>query len=201
MAKAIAPETILAFAMNGEPLTAEHGFPVRLVTPGYAGVRSPKWLAAITVQEHPSDSPIQAKNYMLFPPNMTKETVDYAKGVTINDMPLNSAICEPAEGAKIAGGSVAVRGYAIATGRPIVRIDVSADEGKTWRQADLDRHADAPWSWTLWNTKLDLAKGEHELVVRAWDTAADTQPSSTAEIWNFPGYLSTAWHRVKVQIG
>ena len=201
MPKAIAPETILAFAMNGEPLTAEHGFPVRVVVPGFAGVRSPKWLASITVQDSPSDSPIQAKNYKLFPPSMTKETVDFAQGVTIDDMPLNSAICEPAEGAKIAAGAVAVRGYAIATGRPIVRVDVSADEGKTWLQADLDRHADAPWSWTLWSTKLDLPKGEHELVVRAWDAAGDTQSSSMAEIWNFPGYLSTAWHRVKVQVG
>lgn len=201
MAKAMASETILAFAMNGEPLSPEHGFPVRVVTPGYAGVRSPKWLAAITVQDHPSDSPIQQKNYKLFPSNVTKETVDYAKGFTIDDMPLNSAICEPAEGAKLGAGQVAVRGYAIATGRPIIRVDVSSDEGKTWTQAELDRRTDAPWSWTLWSVKLDLAKGERELVVRAWDAAGETQTSSTAEIWNFPGYLSTAWHRVKVRVG
>jgi sulfite oxidase len=200
LSKAMAPETIIALSMNGEPLTAEHGFPLRVVTPGYAGVRSPKWLASITVQDRPSDNRIQQKAYKLFPPDVSKETADFSKGLTIDDMPLNSAICEPAANATLPAGPTTVRGYAIATGRRIIRVDVSANGGKSWRQADLERHIEAPWSWTFWNAELDLPKGEQELVVRAWDGAGETQPSSTADVWNYPGYLSAAWHRVKVKV-
>ncbi len=67
LAKALAPETLLAFAMNGEPLAPEHGHPLRVVVPGFAGIRSPKWLARITVQDRPSDNPMQADDYKLFP--------------------------------------------------------------------------------------------------------------------------------------
>ena len=170
------------------------------VTPGYAGVRSPKWLASVTIQDKPSDNHIQQKEYKLFPPGVTKQTADLGKGVVINDMPLNSAILEPMAGARLALGSNTVRGYAIATGRPIVRVDVSADGGKNWHQAELERHADAPWSWTFWNVKLELPRSGVELVVRAVDDAGETQPSATAEIWNYPGYLSAAWHRVPVSV-
>lgn len=198
--KALASETLLAFAMNGEPLSAEHGFPLRVVTPGYAGVRSPKWLASITVQDHPSDNHIQQKEYKLLPPEMTKETQDLSKGVTINEMPLNSAILEPAEGARLARGKNVVRGYAIATGVPIRRVEVSADGGKNWREAKLESHPDAPWSWTFWSADVDLHSGPAQLVARAYDNSGATQPASAAEIYNFPGYLCRAWHRVNVQV-
>lgn len=200
LSKALAPETLIAFSMNGEPLSAQHGFPLRIVTPGYAGVRSPKWLASITVQDKPSDNHIQAKEYMLFPPDMTKMTEDLSKGTVINEMPLNSAILEPAAGAHVAAGSTTLRGYAIATGQPIKQVEVSADGGKNWVIAQLEPHADAAWSWTFWNAKLPLKHGEHELVVRATDINGKMQPSSMAPIWNFPGYLATAWHRVPVSV-
>jgi sulfite oxidase len=80
------------------------------VTPGYAGVRSPKWLASVTIQDKPSDNHIQQKEYKLFPPGVTKQTADLGKGVVINDMPLNSAILEPMAGARLALGSNTVRG-------------------------------------------------------------------------------------------
>ena len=198
--KALAAETLLAFAMNGEPLTEEHGFPLRVVTPGYAGVRSPKWLASITVQDRPSDNHIQQKEYKLFPPDMTKETEDLSKGVTINDMPLNSAILEPAEGDMLKPGKTAVRGYAIATGTPIRRVEVSADGGGSWREARLEAHPDAPWSWTFWTADMDLRAGPAQLVVRAFDDAGETQPSDAESIYNFPGYLCRAWHRVDVRV-
>nr|NKR04752.1 molybdopterin-dependent oxidoreductase [Escherichia coli] len=86
LAKALAPETLLAYAMNGEPLLPEHGFPMRVVVPGFAGVRSPKWLNRVTVQDRPSDNPIQAGDYKLFPPDVTAETADPGAGHTINTM-------------------------------------------------------------------------------------------------------------------
>lgn len=200
IAKAMSPEVLLAYSMNGEPLAPEHGYPLRVVVPGFAGVRSPKWLTAITVQDKPSNNHMQQQDYKLVPPDVTEETVDWAKGVTIYDMPLNSAICEPASHAQLRAGSVILRGYAIATARDIVRVDVSIDGGRTWKQAELAHNADAPWSWTFWSATLDLAKGEHELTVRAWDSAGQTQPALPDDTWNFKGYLSAAWHRVHVSV-
>jgi DMSO/TMAO reductase YedYZ molybdopterin-dependent catalytic subunit len=129
IAKAMSPEVLLAYSMNGEPLAPEHGYPLRVVVPGFAGVRSPKWLTAITVQDKPSNNHMQQQDYKLVPPDVTEGTVDWAKGVTIYDMPLNSAICEPASHAQLRAGSVILRGYAIATARDIVRVDVSIVSG------------------------------------------------------------------------
>lgn len=201
MTKALAPEVLVAWAMNGEPLTPEHGYPLRMVVPGFAGVRSPKWLAAITVQNQPSDNHMQQRDYRLLPPDVTEATVNWENGVTINEMPLNAAICEPQTFAELPVGPVALRGYAVATAREITRVDVSTDGGRHWRQAELERRAEAPWSWTFWSASLELAAGEHELVVRAWDSAGQTQPASADDTWNFKGYLSAAWHRIRVRAG
>ena len=185
MAKALSSEVLLAFGMNGEALAPEHGFPLRAVVPGFAGVRSPKWLEAITVQDAPSDNHMQRRDYRLVPPDVTAETVDWTRGVTINDLPLNSAICEPAPYATLKPGCTTVRGYAIASARDVVRVDVSPDGGRSWNQAGLEHDAASPWSWTFWQATLDLPPGGHELVARAWD---------------FKGYLSAAWHRVPVLV-
>lgn len=198
--KAMMPDVLLAWAMNDEVLAPDHGYPLRVVVPGYAGVRSVKWLTSVTVQDTPSDTPIQAKDYKLFPPDCTKETADPERGITINDMPVNSAICQPAANATLRPGRTLVAGYAVATVRRIVRVDVSADEGRSWQQARLQSDAASPWSWTLWQTELELPCGEHVLTVRAWDEAGHTQPCSTAEVWNHRGYLCNAWHRVPVSV-
>ena len=198
MGKAMSPEVLLAYAMNGEALAPEHGFPLRLVVPGFAGVRSPKWLTGITVQDKPSDNPMQARDYKLLPPDVTEATVDWDKGMTIYDMPLNAAICQPAPRAELKAGSTALRGYAIATAREVVRVDISIDGGRSWGQAELEPNPGAPWSWRFWTATVDLPPGEHELAVRAWDCAGQTQPALADDVWNFKGYLSAAWHRVQV---
>ncbi len=198
MQKAMTPDVLLAWAMNGESLAPEHGFPLRVVVPGYAGVRSAKWLAAIEVRDSASDHPVQQHDYKLLPPHMTEVDADWSVGLTINEMPLNAAICEPAPGATLAAGPVQVRGYAVATERQVARVDVSADGGRNWMQAALEQHPGAPWSWTFWEANLDLGPGAHELVVRAWDSAGQTQPEQPDDTWNFKGYLCAAWHRVPV---
>ena len=201
LARALSPEVLLAFEMNGEALAPEHGFPLRVVVPGFAGVRSPKWLCAITVQDAPSNSALQQRDYRMMPPDATAETVDWARGVPIEEMPLTSAICEPARHARLAAGHTVLRGYAMASGRAVVRVDVSGDGGRSWGQAALQHDAEAPWSWTFWEHALELGAGEHELVVRAWDSAGQTQPARADEVWNFKGYLGAAWHRVAVSAG
>lgn len=200
LAKAMAPETLLAYAMNGEALLPEHGFPVRAVVPGFAGVRSPKWLRRLTVQDHPSDNPIQAGDYKLYPADVTAETADPANGHTIDTMPLNAAICEPARGAILKPGGNRIRGYAVSGDRTVVRVDVSGNGGRSWVQAELERDAAAPFAWTFWSTSLDLPPGEHELAVRAWDEAGQTQPALPDETWNHKGYLCACWHRVRVNV-
>ena len=198
MTKGLAPEVLLAYEMNGAPLSAEQGFPLRVVVPGFAGARSPKWLAAITVQDRPSDSQPQAHDYKLFPPHVTNETADREGGMTIYGMPVTAAICEPSPRSLLKQGTRTLRGYAIASGRGIARVDVSIDGGQSWRQAELENDPAAPWSWTFWRIAIDLPKGEHELTVRAWDSAGQTQPALPDDVWNFKGYLSAAWHRVHV---
>ncbi len=216
MAKAMSPDVLLAYAMNGEALAPAHGFPLRVVVPGFAGVRSPKWVAAIEVRDTPSDNPIQDQDYKMLPPDIhAAADIDWSRGVTINDMPLNAAICEPPPHAMLRAGATIVRGYAVATARAIVRVDVSMDGGRTWRQADLRqgdlrqgdlRQGDlrqgetTPWSWTFWSIEAELTAGEHELAVRAWDSAGQTQPASPDDTWNIKGYLSAAWHRVPVTV-
>ena len=201
MLKAMSPEVLLAYAMNGELLAPEHGFPLRAVVPGFAGVRSPKWLATVTVQDEPSRNHMQRRDYKLLPPDVTEASVDWEQGVTIYDMPLTSAILDPAPGAAVRAGRVAIQGYAVATGRSVARVDVSADGGRAWAQAELEHDPASPWSWTVWRATLDLAPGERELTVRAWDSAGQTQPAMPDDVWNFKGYLSAAWHRVRVSVG
>jgi sulfite oxidase len=200
IAKALSPEVLLAYAMNGENLAPAHGAPLRVVAPGFAGVRSPKWLATITVQEKPSTNYIQAHEYKLYPPDVSQKTADPDKGVTIDDMPLNSAICEPAADAVLEAGTTTIRGWAFAAGRKIARVDVSIDGGRNWLQAEMAHDPLAPWSWTFWEIATELAKGEHELAARAWDSAGQTQPARAEEVWNFKGYLAVCWDRVRVMV-
>jgi sulfite oxidase len=199
--KALSPEVLLATGMNGEPLAPAHGYPLRAMVPGFAGVRSAKWLSRITVQDHPSEAKPQARDYKLFPPDVTQETADWEKGVPIYDMPLNAAICEPAAYASLEPGPTVIRGYAVATARAIARVDVSLDGGRSWHQARLEHDPAAPWSWTVWELTVDLPRGARELAVRAWDSAGQTQPALPDDTWNFKGYLNAAWHRVPVRVG
>jgi sulfite oxidase len=195
-AKATAPEVLLAWSMNGAPLTPAHGAPLRAVVPGYAGIRSAKWLRSVSAANEPSPNPMQQNDYKLFPPDIRKETADPRHGLTIDAMPLNAAICHPAPGAAWPPGPLTLRGYAVAGDRAVARVDVSPDGGATWRQAELGPAL--PWCWRLWQAELDLRPGDHELVVRAWDSAGQTQPERLESVWNFKGYLCSAWHRVRV---
>jgi sulfite oxidase len=180
--KALSPEVLLAYEMNGEPLPPEHGFPLRVIAPGYVGARSVKWLAGISVQRAPSTSFFQIRDYAL-------------RGEPLGEQALNSAFCLPADGALVPGARIAVAGYALAGGdRRLERVEVSADGGSSWAPTRLGEGGD--WSWRLWSGEVELAPGLHELVVRAWDGSA--QPETVAAVWNERGYMNNAWHRVQV---
>ena len=196
--KALASETLLAYEMNGEPLPPMHGFPLRAVVPGYVGARSVKWLSAVTVTREPSTSYYQARSYRLFPPHASPVQACWEQALPLGELAVNAAICRPGDGEAVRSGRTAVAGWAIGGGaRSVARVDVSADAGASWATAKL-RCGDGPWAWCLWSAELELARGPHELVARAFDSSANTQPESAAGIWNFKGYANNACPRVSV---
>lgn len=196
--KALAGEVLLAYEMNGEPLTLAHGSPLRVVVPGYIGARSIKWLSKIIVQDEPSSNYFQQVAYKLFPPSVNAHNVNYDDGQPLSRLPVNSVIVRPADGSRLPAGRIAVEGYAMGDGEhPIVRVAVSADGGAAWQRAEF-LNAPQLWSWQLWRAVFDLPPGEHELVVRAWDSAGSSQPEAIASVWNFKGYVNNAWHRIQI---
>lgn len=198
--KALLPETLLAYEMNGQPLAPIHGFPLRTIVPGYIGARSVKWLSTITLQTEPSDNYFQQRAYKLFPPEITPENVRWEDGIMLGENSLNTVICYPAAGDKLPSGVVQVLGYAIGDGHNLVNeVQVSSD-GKNWAGARFLTDNRDVWTWRLWEASLSLPAGENEIIARARDTAGNSQPQDTQEIWNFKGYSNNAWHRVKVQI-
>lgn len=196
--KAMNPEVLLAYEMNGEPLLAEHGAPLRVVAPGYVGARSVKWLSSITLREEPSSNYYQAYSYKLFPPEVDEETAEWEQGLMLGELPVNSVICLPTDGETVRAGEVSIRGYAITGGeRSVERVDVSTDGGESWVTAKL-QEGSQPWAWRFWEASVNLEPGQYEVVARAWDAAANTQPELSEQIWNFKGYMNNSWHRIKV---
>ena len=200
LSKGLSSEVILAYEMNGEPLTPVHGFPLRAIVPGYIGARSVKWLDRLTVQNEPSQNYFQSRAYRLFAPHLSPETVEWEDGVMLGEMNVTSVICSHDEGEWIHPGVVTVQGYSMAGGRRIARVDVSCDGGGRWVQAELANEAGC-WGWTLWKANFELKPGKYQLVVRAMDTSANTQPQDVSQVWNFKGYMNNAWHRVNIEVG
>jgi sulfite oxidase len=200
LGKALSSEVILAYEMNGEPLTPVHGFPLRTIVPGYIGARSVKWLDRIIVQDEPSQNYFQSHAYRLFAPHLSPETVEWEEGVMLGEMNVTSVICSHDENERIPAGIVTVQGYAITGGREIARVDVSCDGGQSWVQAELFNDSSC-WAWTLWKANFELIPGNYQLVVRAMDASANTQPQDVSQVWNFKGYMNNAWHRVNIEVG
>src|SRR4051812_14158450 len=194
--KARRPEVLLAWAMNGEPLTPVHGAPVRVVVPGYIGARSVKWLERIEVRAQPWDGYFQHVVYRLVP---AEGTPGPGVGMPLGLVALNAEVLSPADGETVASGPVEVRGYAFAGGeRSVERVDVSLDGGARWAQAELLDDL-GRWAWRHWRIVLDLAPGAHEIVVRAWDSSAATLPEDEAALWNPKGYVNNARPRIRVR--
>jgi sulfite oxidase len=199
--KAMRPEVLLADTMNGAPLPPAHGAPLRVVVPGYIGARSVKWVSRITLRETPSDNYFQAKAYRLFPASANADNVDWDTGLMLGESPVNAVICSPVSGERLPAGQVTIRGWALAGGgREIARVEVSADGGGTWTTAERGS-CESGWTWCFWGVPLNLPPGEHEILCRAFDAAAQTQPAHPSQVWNFKGYANNAWHRVRVVCG
>ena len=196
--KALSEEVLLATGLNGAPLPPLHGGPLRLLVPGYIGARSVKWLGQLSLQGEPSENHYQQRAYKTFPPEITSETVDWAHGEMLGPFRLNSAICTPQPGEQLSAGRLRVAGYAIDY-QPVAAVELSMDGGQTWQETALLGEPQC-WSWSFWEQEVVLPAGRHELMVRAWDRAGNTQPATVAEIWNFKGYLNNSWQRVSVDV-
>jgi sulfite oxidase len=195
--KARRPEVLLAWGMNGEPLPLVHGAPVRVVVPGYIGARSVKWLERIEVRCTPWPGYFQHVAYRLLPED---ETPGPGAGMPLGLIALNADVLSPADGETVAAGPVEVRGYAFAGGeRHVARVDISVDRGASWSQAELLADL-GPWAWRHWRAAPALAPGEYEILVRAWDSSAATQPEDEAALWNPKGYVNNARPRVRVRV-
>jgi sulfite oxidase len=193
--KASRPEVLLAWGMNDEPLAPVHGAPLRVVVPGYIGARSVKWLERIEVRSEPWAGHFQHVAYRLVPAD---ETPGPGVGMPLGLVALNADVLSPRDGETVRAGSVEARGYAFAGGdRYVARVDVSIDGGANWRQAELLDDL-GRWAWRQWRITLNLAPGDHEILVRAWDSSAATQPDDDAGLWNPKGYVNNARPRIRV---
>ena len=198
--KALAPEVLLVFEMNDTPLAPEHGFPLRVLIPGYVGARSVKWLQTITLQSQPSSNYFQARDYKIFPSDVTAENANWTRGQTLEEIALNSVICTPGSGETRRAGPNSIQGYAITGERaPVARVELSIDHGASWLPATITAQMDR-WAWCFWEATLDLPPGACQITVRAWDTSGKTQPEYAQELWNFKGYANNAWHRVSIHL-
>lgn len=191
---------ILAYEMNGEELPRDHGYPVRAIAPGIVGARNVKWVGKVIVACDECDSHWQQRDYKGFCPNIDWHNVNFDTAPAIQEMPVNSAICTYS----LSEGTVSMTGYAWSgDGKGIIRVDVSADGGKTWRAAELrekNQKRNEVYDWTLWEADIELPNGikDVELICKAIDSAYNTQPDTVEPIWNLRGVLNNAWHRVVV---
>jgi sulfite oxidase len=197
LAKALSGDVILASELNGAPLPAVHGFPLRTVVPGWMGARSVKWLGRITLLEEPSANYFQRQAYRIERRVNPREPRDVTSGVALCGVPLNAVIVEPTPESAVPAGRVQVRGWAMGSiGRRLSQIEVSPNAGQDWVPARLS--AGSEWTWTFWEAAVELPPGRHILVVRATDSAGVTQPETVSATWNVKGYGNNAWHRVAI---
>jgi sulfite oxidase len=187
---------LLATKMNGEPLTLEHGAPLRVVVPGFIGARSVKWLGKITVSDEPSPNHFVRDVYKIV---KTPDLAEAHKTQPIYENVINAGICSPARGANLKAGAQTLTGFALPPGKTtatIAKVEVRVDDGE-WQRASLTK-ADEPFCWALWKHDVKLAAGRHTLTVRATDSQGETQPEETP--WNAKGYLYNSWHSIVVNV-
>jgi sulfite oxidase len=200
LAKAMSDEVILASELNEDPLSLAHGFPLRAVVPGWIGARSVKWLGRITLLEEPSSNYFQSRAYRMQREINPDDPRDVSHGTALSGVPLNAIILAPTPGQTVPAGRLEVRGWAMGSaGRQITAVEVSTNEGLHWSCADISVEGSA-WTWTFWETALELAPGRHTLAVRAIDDTGTTQPPTLTAAWNVKGYNNNAWHRVAIQV-
>jgi DMSO/TMAO reductase YedYZ molybdopterin-dependent catalytic subunit len=172
LAKAMHRDTLLALRMNGEPLTPSHGFPVRLIVPGWYGVASVKWLTGLEAVRVPFEGFFQTVKY-----TVQRRGADGPQTVGIQDMGVKSEIVRPIAGEALGLGKQRVFGLAWAGEEAVGRVELSTDGGRTWNETEL-LGPFAPYSWTMWEYLWNVREaGSYDLVARAVSTGGRVQPA------------------------
>jgi DMSO/TMAO reductase YedYZ molybdopterin-dependent catalytic subunit len=197
LAKALEENTLIAWAMNDEPLPWVHGYPLRLVVPGWVGSASTKWLHTLMVLDAPFKGTYMDSSYRVPRHPVEPGQKMPPDAVSTEAWPVKSIITSPAPNARIRG-AVEVRGRAWVGEGEIERVEVSTDEGKSWQAAQLGRAA-GKYAWRSFAYEFKPARpGYVTLLARAWDDRGNVQPAQPA--WNPLGYFWNAWHRVGVVV-
>ncbi|CAF4909292.1 unnamed protein product [Rotaria sp. Silwood1] len=221
--KALNDDTLIAYEMNDETLTSDHGYPLRVLVPGTVGARSVKWVNRIIVSDKESDSHWQKADYKILPSSIKEpKQIDYDRIPALQESNVQSAICYPAsddDGNKvkilsikpndddIKNKKLTIKGYAFSGGgRQIHNVQISLDHGKTWFLTELEQLAQPymrAWSWTLWTYDIpfnDIPSKPFDIVCRAMDIHTNSQPDTPLGIWNIRGLMNNAWHKVTLKI-
>ena len=209
-------DILIAYEANGEKLQPDHGFPVRLIIPGYIGGRMIKWLTDINVLEHETKNHYHYHDNRILPPHITAEESLtggwwYKPEYIFNELNINSAMTAPDHDETIdlaskIGSSYEVGGYAYTGGgRRITRVEITTDGGKHWQVCKINQ-IEKPtdhgmyWCWIWWTYDLPVADlvGCKEIWCRAWDEANNCQPNSPT--WNLMGMGNNQVFRIKVHL-
>ncbi len=173
LSRAVLPEVLLAYRMNGENLPASHGFPLRAVVPGWYGVASVKWLTRLIVTETPFNGYFQSVDYAMW-----ERTNGLPTRVPLTEMQIKSQIARPdIHEVLTAGSTYRVYGAAWTGNSDVARVEVSADAGQSWQTASLlgkpIRHA-----WRFWEYawQVPAQRGRYTLLARATDARGEVQP-------------------------
>lgn len=189
--KALEPHTMVAFEMNGQPLPPLHGFPARVVVPGWIGSASVKWITHIRVILDEFDGPFMKRSYRAPRAEDEKETY------SLQSVEVKSVILRPADGQQVAAEPLTVAGWAWAGEGELTGVDVSTDGGQTWKPARLvgEQHR---YAWRGWEFAWQAKAGQHLVMARATDSYGRIQP--TKPKWNPLGYRWNAIHAVRVAV-
>jgi DMSO/TMAO reductase YedYZ molybdopterin-dependent catalytic subunit len=193
---ALREDVLLAYEMNGGPLPPQHGFPVRLVVPGWYGMTSVKWLVEIDVIDEPFIGYQQASGYRF------RQTED-EEGTPVQWIVPRSLFVPPGipefltRARTVESGEVVLEGRAWSGLAPIAGVEVSSDGGETWAGAELEP-AKGRWAWRGWRFRWQAEPGEYLLCSRARDEAGNEQPVETP--WNLGGYANNSVQRVPVTV-
>lgn len=193
--KALAGDTLLVYAMNGQPLLPDHGFPVRMLVPGWVGIGNVKWVGRIGVSESPLYSEYNTKKYVMIGPDYKPNPP--ALGPVLTTQKVKSAFELPWDG-EITFGQRLLRGRSWSGEGSITKVEVSTDGGKTWRHARL-REPNIEKAWVRWDIDWNAQPGSYKLRARATDNKGNTQPDHIP--FNEEGYLHWAvvTHSIRVR--
>jgi len=196
---ALHPDTMLAYRMNGQPLTLLHGQPLRLIVPGWVGDDQVKWLTEIEVRSAAPPGFYYQTAYR-YPDHLGKpgEAIPPTKQHPLSLMNVKSLVASPGEGARLGRGTREIQGVAWSGAAEVVRVVVSLDGGHGWHSAHLDPER-SPYTWRLWRLPWRFDRGgAYTIMARATDSHGATQPFSSP--WNPSGYLWNGVDSVRVTV-